>query len=205
MDCKTLAVALIVACAGSAANAATYSSPLSGAVDVCLPDAACVITGPWFGTVVVTTNEGGDGLFSGADLQSISVDSYAYPGPNVTLLDFYSDGFGMGVDGGSAAAWPIVSIWNGQISDIEEFYTGGVGQWDFSSSHVRWTGDGDVIVAFAAIGAVPEASGRGPLMLGLAVLVLLWRAPGLASRSRHAWTGAPADPARGARSKRLST
>ncbi len=185
MDCKTLAVALIVACAGSSAKAATYSSPLSGMVDVCLPGVECVVTGPWFGEVTVTTNEEDNGQFSGPELQSISVNSYAYASPNVTLLDFYSDGFGVGPDG-SAAAWPNVTIWNGQISDIEELYTGGGAQWDFSSSHVRWSSGDGSIVAFASIGAVPEASSHAMLLLGLSALALLCRSTGTASRRRRA-------------------
>ena len=195
MDCKTLAVALIVACAGSGAKADAYSSPLSGMVEVCLPE--CGFSGPWFGEVIVTTNEGGDGLFSGTELQSISVSSYAYAGPRVTLLDFDSDGFGVGLDG-SAAAWPTVTISNGQIGDIEELYTGDGAQWDFSNRHVGWSNVSGSIVAFAGIGAVPEASSRAMLLLGVAALALSCRSTGRASRRRRAGAEAPADAARAA-------
>ncbi len=180
MHGMTLTMALIVALAASGANAATYSSPLNGTVETC-----CAAPGPWFGDVTVTTNEDGDGLFTGAQLQSITVSSEAYPGPGVVLLDFYSDGFGVGVDG-SAATWPTVTISNGQVSDIEELYTGGGAQWDFSGVDVSWSTIGGSVSAAGAIGSVPEPSGFAMLLLGLAAMPSLRRSLGMGARQQRA-------------------
>ena len=176
MHGKTLTMALIAALAGSGANATTYSSPLIGTAKGC-----CAALGPWFGDVTVTTNEAGDGLFTGAELQSISVSSYAYPGPGVVLLDFYSDGFGIGFDG-RAATWPTVTISNGQISDIEELYTGSSEHWDFSGVDVNWSSIGGSVSATGTIGSVPEPSGFAMLLLGLAAMLSSRRSLGKGAR-----------------------